>query len=220
MNNRQIRILGLSSVIMGLLIPLLVILTIVAIPYIITFRSNQIVVAKRSFLDKRVPFVTDYRLVEYDQIGCGDNQAPDDLKRFFTEESNLKAQTNKLMDLANPKSDSICQFSSLPSYYLVDLLSKTATAMQAETINFRIDKTNIDPIRSKVSFLQTSYGIKTPKVNLTLTSQSITGNYSNMINLNLKRTVSVELSPTEDPNQESYLDLNNPSNFEVLGFVD
>jgi hypothetical protein len=220
MNNRQIRMLGLSSVIMGLLIPLLIILTIVAVPFVITFKASQIVIAKRSFLDKRIPFVTDYRLVEYDQIGCGDNQAPDDLKRYFTEESNLKAQTNKLLDLANPKSNNICQFSSLPNYFLVDLLTKQATPIQPDTIKFRIDKTNIDSIRSKVSFLQSSYNIKTNKVNLSITPDSISATYSNMINLNLKRTVLTNQDPAQDPNQDKYLDLNNPSNFEVLGFVD
>jgi hypothetical protein len=218
MNNRQKRMLGLSSVIMGLIVPLIIILSIITVPYIISFKANKIVIAKRAFLDKKLPFVIDNKLVEFDQIGCGDSQVPENLKRFFIEDLSLKTQAGKLLDLVNPQTNNACQFSSIPSYYIIDFNAKTSTLVPLNN-KISIDISGIDSIRSKFSFLQPQYIIKNSKVNLTITSDKLTANYASLFNYSLKREVIFTQELTQDLNQDQYQDINNPTNIEVLGFV-
>jgi hypothetical protein len=213
MNKRSLRILGLIIMICVTVLPLVVVIALNNIFLLQGQPQQQLIIAKRSIMDKKIPNINNQKLEEYNQVGCGQPQFPAGKTRFYIEEKVIPNQDPVLDFFEDALQSKSCYFTSTPTYYILNQQSKDLkqiTLEQAQQLT--IDSTIVDYIRGKPSLNKQNYQFKTKN-----SIYSIFSNKIEITNTNLGIEKSNTYSLQSDTDNATPIFNFNLTNLEVLG---
>jgi hypothetical protein len=213
MNKRSLRILGLILMIFTTLLPVIVVLAFTNLSTITGQASEYLIIAKRSILDKKIPYINTNKLTQYNQVGCGEPQFPTNKTRFYMEEKVIPTQDPILDFFEDTLQSKSCYFNASPSYYLLDPSTSILQPLTLEQVqSYTIDTSIIESIKGKPSLNKPTYQFNTKNNNYTVYSNKIEV-INNTLGLAKQQTYNLS-SPEENTNPIFQFNL---TNLEVLG---
>ncbi len=217
MKNRSMRLIGLTVVLIGVLLPILSIYALNTLPIITGNNTPRLLLALRSETDKKLALIQNSKVDMFDEDGCGPKNFPSSISHFFSEEKPAKTKDPILDYFKTDKKDIPCELDTSPTLYLFDPAKKSFTELtinEANKLNY--DTTPIDKIRGKVSAQKESYNLNYSKsIQFKIERNQVTS-YSKILGQEVTTT-----NQLPNPSFESQEQFSNYSSsvFETLGFV-